>query len=213
MINNLFKDRSDAAKKLASLLSSYKNSEDTIILALPRGGVVIGKALSEMLKLPLDIIVPRKIEAPSNPELAIGAIAKNEVILNKELIEELNISESFITKTIEEETIEANRRENTYRKNKPTLLLKGKTILLVDDGIATGSTMLVSIKALKKMSVKNIIVIAPVAPKDTIEKINSLVEKVIIPHQPANFMGISQFYDSFEQISDEQVISLLEGKT
>ncbi|NGX33356.1 MAG: putative phosphoribosyl transferase [Candidatus Anoxychlamydiales bacterium] len=205
----LFKNRQDATKKLSSLLKKYKNKKDTIIIALPRGGVVIGDILSKELNLSLDIIVARKLSSPLLEELAIGAICEDFEFLNEELIKGYDISDEYLKKEIEKEKNLANARETLYRQNKKPIYLKDKTILLVDDGIATGATMIAAIGALKKRKVKKIIVAIPLGPYFTIEKLNKLVAEVICPYIPDDFLAIAQYFENFEQVSDTEVIEIL----
>ena len=205
----LFIDRIDAGKQLAEKLIKYKNAKDTIVLALPRGGVIVGKAICEVLNLPLDIVIPRKIGAPFNPELAIGAICEDQYILNKDLISSLDVNEKYIKDIIEDEKKEAKRREKLYRKNKGPLILKNKTIILVDDGIATGATMHAAIKFIKTKDPKKLIVGSPIALKDIYEDFKKLCDEIICLYTPLDFMAIGQFYENFQQTTDEEVINIL----
>ncbi|NGX33687.1 MAG: putative phosphoribosyl transferase [Candidatus Anoxychlamydiales bacterium] len=205
----LFKNREDAAKKLAKLLQNYKNKKDTIILALPRGGVVVGDILSKELNLKLDIIVARKISSPILEELAIGAICEDFQFLNEEIIKGYGISDEYLKKEIEKEKNLAKEKENLYRQNKKPIYLKDKTIILVDDGIATGSTMIAAINALKIKKVKKIIVAIPVGPYNTIEKLNKMADEVICLYIPDDFFAIAQYFEKFDQVSDKKVIEIL----
>ena len=212
MAGKIFKSREDAAFKLANKLKKYKDKPDTIIIALPRGGVVLGKILSKELDLPLDIIAPRKIKAPDNPELAIGAICEDKVFLNTNIVKMMGINSVYIEKASNEEKKEEERRINAYRKNKSPLNLKGKIVILVDDGIATGATIRVAISAIKNHKVAKIVVAVPVASPDSIEAIKEEVKEVICLQTPSEFMGISQFYENFPQVEDKTVIKLLQEK-
>ncbi|NGX41071.1 MAG: putative phosphoribosyl transferase [Candidatus Anoxychlamydiales bacterium] len=205
----LFKNRQDAAKKLSSLLKKYKNKKDTIVIALPRGGVVIGDILSKELNLSLDIIVARKLSSPILEELAIGAICEDFEFLNEDLIKGYDVSKEYLKKEIEKEKNLAKERETLYRQNKKSIYLKDKTIMLVDDGIATGATMIAAIGALKKRKVKKIIVAIPVGPYFTIEKLTKLVDEVICPYMPDDFLAIAQYFEKFDQVSDTEVIEIL----
>ena len=188
----------------------YKQSPQTIVLGLPRGGVVVAKEVAESLHLPLDVIVPRKIGAPKNPELAIGAIAGNGIVLDQSLIQSLGVEKSYLDKTIAEEKKEAERRLALFRKGRSPLRLHDWTVLLIDDGIATGSTMLASIAAIKVEKAKKIVVAVPVAPPDTIQRIKNEVEEVVCLISPKWFMAVGQFYSSFPQTTDQEVIELLD---
>lgn len=205
-----FKDRTDAGLKLAQELQHYKGKNDTIVLGLPRGGVVTAYAIAHELDLPLDIVVPRKIGAPGNPELAVGAITEDgTAIFNQNIMHELGLKPSMLTQTIETEKKEAQRRLTVYRDKRPILELAGKTVLLVDDGIATGATMRAAIASVQKRGAASIIVAVPVAPPDAFELIKSEVDNIICLLVTPNFLGIGQFYDNFAQTTDEEVIALM----
>lgn len=205
----LFRDRKDAGEKLAQKLLGFSDSKDTIILALPRGGVVVAKEVSLALNLPLDIVVPRKIGAPYNPELAIGAICEDEIFLNDDLVSMLAVDESYLKNTIEAEKKEAQRRKVLYRKGKKAPVLKNMNIILIDDGIATGATIIASIKYLKTKKPKRLIVAVPVAPVETVSQVSQMCDEVLSLYTPTNFFAIGQFYDDFAQTTDSEVIELL----
>ncbi len=204
-----FKDRIDAGRQLAAALLKFKDAPKTIVIGLPRGGVVVAYEVAKALHLPLDVIVPRKIGAPHNPELAIGAIAGDTIQLDQALIAHLGVSPTFIEEEIANERREAERRLALFRKGKPAQNFTGSTILLVDDGIATGSTMRASIAYLKKMKAKHIVAAVPVGPPDTITELKKLVDEVICPYTPASFYAVGQFYETFSQTEDTEVIHLL----
>lgn len=206
----IFKDRIEAGQRLAKALEKYKNQKNTIILALPRGGVVTGFELAKELGLPLDLVVPRKIGAPGNPEFAIGAITEEgEGIFNEEIIRDYRISKEYIEKTVEEERKEAQRRLVTYRGERVPLDLVGKTVIIVDDGIATGLTMRAAIKSTKNKDPKKIIVAVPCGAKDSIDRIKREVDEVVCLHAPVFFGAVGAFYREFPQITDEEVIDLM----
>jgi putative phosphoribosyl transferase len=205
----LFKNRTEAGRALAAALEKFKGAKKTVVLGLPRGGVVVAKLVADHLGLPLDVVIPRKLGAPDNPELAIGAIAEDAVILDPGIISALNVSEEYIRQEIARQTLEAKRRLELYRKGKPRPDWKGWTALLVDDGIATGSTMRASIAALKKLKVANIVVAVPVGPTDTIEDLKKEADLVVCLYTPSSFMAVGQFYDRFPQTSDEEVMEIL----
>lgn len=208
----MFRDRKDAGLQLAKKLLAYAGDPEGIVIALPRGGVVLGAIIANELHLPLDIISPRKIGAPFNPELAIGAITETgEGIFNEDLIRDFGISEEYVKATVEKEKKVAMHRLKEYRREMPARNLKGKTVLIVDDGIATGSTMFAAIKTVKNEGAAKIIVAVPVSPVDTYEKLENQVTKVVALATPTPFFAVGQFYDFFDQTSDEEVISLLHG--
>lgn len=210
----LFQNRREAGGKLAQALKKYKNSPRTIILGLPRGGVVVAAEAAKILNLPLDIIVPRKIGAPGNSELAIGAIGEEgEGVFNQELINYFGISLKYIKTETAKEKSEAERRLKLYRGDKPPLNLKGATTILVDDGLATGATMLAAIKSARLKGAEKVIVAVPVSPPDTLEKIQSAADEVICLAAPSFFGAVGNFYQEFGQVEDEEVIKILHGKS
>lgn len=207
-----FKDRVDAGKQLAQQLMPYKDDPNAIVVGLPRGGVVTAKEIANELNLPLDIVVPRKIGAPFNEEMAVGAITQDgDVVWNEEIMRSYHLKPEDLAETIAKERSEAQRRLSLYRPDRGPLNLKDKTVLLVDDGIATGATMMAAIAYAKKEGAKKIIVGTPVATVDTLEKIAEQVDAVVSVTLPKVFMGISAFYESFPQTSDEEVIAIMQG--
>lgn len=205
----MFKNRADAGKQLARQLEKYKNARDTILLALPRGGVVVAAEIARALHLPLDIIVPRKIGAEGNPEYAIGALTETgEIVWNEAEREAAN--PEYLKKVIAEERAEAQRRLATYRGNRERRDIKGKTVVIVDDGIATGLTMRAAIKTARTENPKKIIVAVPHGAADTVAKLQKEADEVIALETPVFYGAVGQFYESFPQTSDEEVIEALE---
>ena len=206
----IFKERKDAGHRLAKVLSEYEAKPQTLILALPRGGVVVGYEVAAALNLPLDIVCPRKIGAPFNPELAIGAVTETgESILSDDLIKTLGVSETYIEKAIAKEKEEALRRLAYYRQKRPPRQLKGKTVILIDDGLATGSTMRAAIKTCRVEGAHRLILAVPVAPPDTLKRLKNEVDEVVCLSTPPSFQAVGQFYSHFDQTSDDEVIALL----
>lgn len=205
----LYKDRHDAGVQLAEKLLKYKN-ENPFIVALPRGGVVLGYEIAKVLNAPLDIIVARKIGAPPQPELGVGAIAPNNVrLLNLGLIQTLNISEHTLEQIIEEETAEMNRRIKLYRGKLPQPDLSDKTVIIVDDGIATGISDKAAILAVKKKNPKKIVLAVPVCPSNTADKFRKYVDDFLCLNEQINFYAVGVYYENFDQVSDEEVVNLL----
>lgn len=206
-----YQNRQDAGSILASYLLEYKNSSHSIILALPRGGVPVAYQVAQILNLPLDVFLVRKLGFPGHEELALGALATGgTMVFNEELLNQITIDKKLIDSIIEKEQKELNRREKVYRGEKPFLELKDKNIILVDDGIATGATIKASIKALKKLQPKKIIIAVPVAALSTINEIKLLVDEVICPITPVNFIAVGKWYHDFNQTEDKEVIDLLQ---
>ncbi len=209
----MFYDREEGGRLLAQLLTQYKDSKDVLVLGLPRGGVVTAYEVAKSLHLPLDVICPRKIGAPNNPEYAIGAVTETgEGVFNEAEIERLGIPDSFLKASIAEQTKEAHARLKLFRSGKKPLILKDKRVIIVDDGIATGLTMKASIQSLRKSGAKEIVVAVPVAPPESIIEIETLADQVFCLLTPPNFYAVGQFYQVFGQTSNEEVIELLISK-
>jgi putative phosphoribosyl transferase len=203
----IFKDRVDAAQKLAKKLEWLKK-ENPVILAIPRGGVVTGDVVAKILGLSLDIIVSRKVGAPYNPELAIGAVVHDGSFFpNSDLINALGIPQSYLDEKIAEQLDEIERRLVKFR-GRTDYDLKNKTVVLVDDGIATGATVFVALEWLKKQQPKKVIVAIPVGPRDTIEKLSKMAEVVVLD-APEVFGAVGEFYQSFDQVEDYQVAEIM----
>jgi putative phosphoribosyl transferase len=206
----MFKDRIDAGKQLGNTLLEFKNHPDTVVVALPRGGVPVGFQIAKRLNLPLDIVCPRKIGAPYNPEYAIGAITETgEGLLDEDVIRQLAVSDEYLNQTIKEEAAVARRRLDTYRKGLGARSFMGKVVIIVDDGIATGATIKAAIASIKKEGAKKIIVAVPVSPPETLREIEALADEAICLSTPPFFQAVGQFYENFSQTSDEEVIELL----
>lgn len=202
----IFKDRTEAGKKLAEVLSEFKNT-NAIVLALPRGGVVVGAEIAQVLDLPFDIIVTRKIGAPGNSEYAIGAIdIEGNGVFNE--TETTNIDKKWLEDEIAKERREAERRWKEYRGTRGTLNLTSKTAIIVDDGIATGMTMRAAVQYAKKLGAQKVIVAVPVASADSVQEIKKDAE-VRTLKTPALFFAVGQFYEDFPQVEDERVIYIL----
>jgi putative phosphoribosyl transferase len=209
-----FKDRSEAGKYLASRLLNYRNAEETLILALPRGGVVIGFEVAKELLLPLDVLVVRKLGVPGHEELAMGAIATGGIrLLNEALLHGLALPPKTILQVEQREERELARREREYRGDRPACDVEGKTVILVDDGIATGSTIQAAILSLRQRGVGRLVVAAPVAPPSVVELLRKHSDEVVCIMTPENFGGVGAWYDDFSQTSDEEVRRLLHLNT
>jgi putative phosphoribosyl transferase len=208
-VDTNFKDRAEAGRILANRLTKYADQKP-IVLGLPRGGVPVAFEVAKALKAPLDVYVVRKLGVPGHEELAMGAIASGDVrVLNKPVVEDLRISEEAIETETRKEQEELKRRELLYRGKRPPLDVSNRTVVLVDDGIATGSTIKAAIAALKKQKAGRIVVAVPVAPASTIDELKTEVDEVICVSTPEFFYAISLWYDEFPQTSDEEVRELL----
>jgi predicted phosphoribosyltransferase len=209
-MNARFRNRSDAGRILAGKLSQYADHPDAMVLALPRGGVPVGYEISRALNIPLDVLIVRKLGVPGNDELAMGAIASGGIrILNRNVVESLRIPPDAIEAVEKREFLELMRREAAYRGNRPSLDIHGRILILVDDGMATGSTMRVAISALRQQKAKRIIVAVPVAPPTVRWEMEKLVDEFVALSTPEDFYGVGQWYDDFTQTSDDTVYEML----
>lgn len=205
-----FINREEAGAILAQKLHDLKNDQDVIILALPRGGVPIGFVIAHKLYKPLDIYLVKKLGVPGQEELAMGAVSSSgEISLERGLIKRLNISDSDLDQLISDKQIELKEREILLRGKRSPLELDGKTIILVDDGLATGATMVTAIKGIKKHNPKKLIVAVPVASRESLELIQKEVDEVICLLVPDFFYSVSIWYSDFRQTTDGEVITLL----
>jgi putative phosphoribosyl transferase len=205
-----FSNREEAGRLLAGKLRQYAGQERAIILALPRGGVPVAWQIADRLRLPLDVLLVRKLGLPDQPELAMGAIASGGIrVLNEEVLSRYGISEDVIAEITAREQRELERREQIYRGGLPSLSVQGKIVIVVDDGVATGSTVLVAIAALRRMGAARIIVAAPTIAHDTCERLRAVADEVTAVIEPVEFYGVGQWYDDFSQTTDDEVGSLL----
>lgn len=208
-----FKNRSDAAKQLALKLHKFKNNKDAIVLGLPRGGVPMAASIAHYLQIPFDIVISRKIGAPDAPELALGSITQEGVVLwNEEELVYIGVAKDQLQQTIKEETAELHRRLTLYRGTKSPLNLRDTIAILVDDGIATGATMRAAITSAKLMGAQKIIVAVPVVPANRVDEFRKLTHSFIYLDAPQFFLGINLFYNDFPQVTDAQVIALMQGE-
>jgi len=195
---------------LATTLQEYANRDDVVVLALPRGGVPVGFEVAKGLHAPLDVFVVRKLGSPGQEELAMGAIASGGVrVLNRDLLRALRIPDEVVDQITQEEQRELERREREYRDERSPVDVRGKTVILVDDGLATGSSMRVAVLALKQKEPAQVVVAVPVAPADTCTELQSVADKVVCAVTPQPFWGVGQWYEDFSQTSDEEVRELL----
>ncbi|MCX7837838.1 MAG: phosphoribosyltransferase [Anaerolineae bacterium] len=206
----LFKDRTDAGKQLAARLHFLQGQPNVIVLGIPRGGVVVAAEIARALHAPLDVFIAHKLGAPFNPELAIGAITSTgEVLLDETLIIELRLSQKEIEREIEYQRQEIARRLEVYRKNRPPLDVQNKTVVITDDGVATGSTMLAALRALRQSQPARVILAIPVGPPETIQRLGQECDQVVVLATPEPFWAVGRFYTHFGQTSDAEVIELL----
>lgn len=206
----LFKDRHHAGHQLAQRLLRYKGANETMVIALPRGGVVVGYDISRELQLPLDVLITRKLGTPFNPELAMGALAETGYQhLNEDVIQGYGVSRAQLEEEIQRQKMEIQRRIRRYREGRTLPSLKGQTVLLVDDGIATGATFFASLGALLNAETAKIVAAVPVAPPRVVAQLTGLVDEVVVLHTAEWFFGVGQFYEEFQQVEDDEVIDCL----
>lgn len=206
-----FEDRADAGRKLAQALTHLK-PERPVILALPRGGVPVGFEIARALDAPLDVVLVRKVGAPDQPELGLGAIVDGEnpnVVLNEELIELLQVDRGYLEAEEKRQLAEIERRRAVYRPGRPPIPLKGRTVIVVDDGIATGGTMKAVLQALAQAGAKRLVLAVPVAPQETLRAFEPLADEIVCLETPVPFYSVGAFYRDFTQTSDAEVIDLL----
>lgn len=206
----VFRDRTDAGKRLAKGLMKYAGKPDVIVLALPRGGVPVGFQVARALGIPLDILLVRKLGVPDQEELAMGAIASGGIrVLNQDIIRLLDIPEAEIEASAAREQKEIERREHAYRGDRPKPEIRGCTIIIVDDGLATGATMRAAVRALRVQSPSKIIVAVPTGAPDTCEELQKEADDVVCLTKPYPFFSIGSWYHDFSQTTDEEVKSIL----
>ena len=209
-MEGIFPDRAEAGRVLGLKLSQYAGREDVIVLGLPRGGVPVAYEVAQALRVPLDVFIVRKLGVPGFEELAVGAIASGGVrVLNEEVANALPNRDEIIEAVTQRESAELERREHEYRDGRPPPDLQGKTVILIDDGLATGATMRAALTALRKHGVAKIIVAVPVGPPETCREFEDVADEVVCASAPEFFQAVGQYYEDFSQTSDQQVRDLL----
>jgi len=207
----LFKDRTDAGRRLATRLGHYTNKPDVIVLALPRGGVVVGYEVAGAVQAPLDVLLVRKLGVPGHEELALGAIASGGVrVLNEDVISMLGITSHEIERIAALEQWELERRQQAYLGDREPTNVEDKTVILVDDGLATGATMRAAVEAMRSGGAARVVVAIPTAPLDTCNLLSDLADEIVCLTMPEPFYGVGGSYMDFTQVSDGEVKTLLE---
>jgi putative phosphoribosyl transferase len=205
-----YRDRRHAGRTLAEALGHYRERNDLLVLGLPRGGVPVAFEIANALEGDLDVLIVRKLGVPGHKELAMGAVARGGVrVLNDEIVGQLGIPNETIEDVVKREQIEIERRENAYRGNRPAPVMRGRSIIVVDDGLATGSTMAAAVRALRQHEPQSIAVAVPVAPEQSVTALRDECDEIICPATPPRFRAIGQWYDDFEQTKDDEVRELL----
>jgi predicted phosphoribosyltransferase len=207
----LFRDRADAGRQLARKLGRYAGRSDVVVLGLPRGGVPVAYEVARALRAPLDVFLVRKLGVPGHEELAMGAIASGGVrVLNEEAVRKLDISEEVLDEVAAEEGRELERRERAYRDGRPPPVVRGKIVTLVDDGLATGSTMRAAVAALRRLGPSRIVVAVPVGAPETCAELGEEADESVCAHMPDPFLAVGLWYEDFSQTTDEEVHDLLQ---
>ena len=212
--SGIFRDRTEAGRELAARLNAYRDDPTGLILALPRGGVSVGYEISLALNLPMDVFITRKLGAPDNPEYAIGAVAETGSIhLNQQALRMMggfSTASPYFTDMVRAQREEIKRRQGLYRHGRPLPDLKDRTVLLVDDGVATGATFLASLEALRNLRVRRLIAALPVGPSETLGEIGRQVDQLIVLAMPEPFYAVGNHYMDFRQVGDDEVVRYLE---
>lgn len=204
----MFSDRAEAGRRLAEALD-HLSGEDVVILAVPRGGVEVAAEVAAQSGWPLDIVIPRKVGAPFNPELGLGAIAPGVRVLDERMLRALGVSEEYLEEEIRTQEEEIRRRTEAYRRGRDPVDLAGKTAVVVDDGIATGGTAIAAVRWAKAQGAGRVILAVPVAPREAVAKLSKEADEVICLATPEPFFAVGQWYGDFPQVSDEEVVEMM----
>ncbi len=205
----MFKNRKEAGRLLAEALRQYRQQKNALVLGIPRGGVVVAWEVAQALELPVDVIVIKKIGFPGQEEFAVGAVGLDDFIINEDVMRRHDIPERYIHSQIDLKQREARRRHTLLRGDKPPVGLREKTVLLVDDGLATGTTMAMAVRMVARQNPREVVVAIPVAPPDVVSNMKGLADSVVCLRQPPDFRAVGQFFGDFREVTDEEVQILL----
>jgi putative phosphoribosyl transferase len=204
----IFRDRQEAGQRLAEAVGDGAG-RDAVVLAIPRGGVVIGREVATRLGVPLDVVIPRKVGAPGNPELGLGAVAAGVRVLDGRLIRELGVTEDYLEREIAAQEYEIKRREEAYRAGRPPLDIQGKVAIVVDDGVATGGTAIAACRWARRAGAEDVVLAVPVAPRQARSTLEGEADRLVVLSSPDPFFAVGQWYRDFEQVTDREVVTLL----
>jgi putative phosphoribosyl transferase len=205
-----FADRAEAGRSLADALERFRD-DDAVVLAIPRGGVVVGAEVARHLGAPLDVVVPRKIGAPGNPELGLGAVAYGVRVLDEALISRLGVTASYVEEETRRQIGEIQRREHVYRGDRSATPVRGRPAIVVDDGIATGGTAVAALRWTRSQKPSRVVLAVPVAPRATVRRMQREADDVVVLATPEPFLAVGEWYAHFDQTSDDEVVRLLGG--
>jgi predicted phosphoribosyltransferase len=206
----MFKDRTESGMRLAEKLTDFVGQPDVLVLALPRGGIVTAAEIARRLKSPLDVLIVRKIGHPLQPELAAGAIAETgAIVYNEAVVQSWGVTKEYLRSEAARQREEIARRQQLYRGGHKLVNVRGRTVILVDDGVATGATMKAAVETLKQEQVGKLVVAVPVAPPETAAELREMVDVFVCLETPGNFMAVGNYYSEFQQIADAEVATLL----
>lgn len=205
MAFEMFLDRADAGRRLAEALSG-RFTGALVVLGIPRGGVIVAAAVARALRAPLDVVVPRKIGAPRNPELAIGAIAPGVQVWDHHLIRRLGVPAEYLRGEVQKQEAEIERRSTSYRAGHEPVALAGKEVVIVDDGIATGATAVAAVRWTRLHGAERVVLAVPVAPPDAVERLGKEADEVVVLETPWDFRAVGEWYETFGQTTDEEVV-------
>ena len=204
----IFSDRREAGERLAAELS-HLAGEDVVILAIPRGGVVVADAVARALGAPLDVVIPRKVRAPGNPELGLGAVAAGVRVLDERLISELRVPDDYLEREIADQEREIERRQEAYRAGRPPVEVRGRVAVVVDDGVATGGTAIAAARWARRQGASRVVLAVPVAPAQAVRALGREVDELVAAATPDPFYAVGQWYADFTQVGDDEVVALL----
>jgi len=208
MFGEIFANRREAGLELAAALESLRG-QDVVVLAIPRGGVEVAAAVADALEAPLDVVIPRKIGAPGNPELGLGAVAEGVEVLDERLIRMLGVDQAYLRAEIAAQQEETARRSAAYRRGRQPVDVEGKVALVVDDGVATGGTAAAAVRWARRKGAARVVLAIPVAPRDAVHRLEAEADQVVALATPEPFFAVGQWYTDFPQVSDDQVVGLL----